>query len=317
MVASSGAIGGSSNEDGADFRASVAAWAVSLGLAGHSLSCLDFSPAIPVCVSFETDNSVDDIEIVLRDGARIFVQCKLSVHVGEADPTLRSVVAQWCKAVENSELSSERDRVLLAVKRSTAPVRALSVALIRAKSAIAGLPTSKEAEKLRIIGAHATALHFADKERLHRVALVTPFQSDLALEGITLMRGGVLARPETAEDAWKELKEIARELARNRLGLPILEWSHRLHKRGIQFRSDAGGTPAARAEATRQVLRRYRELLIDRATRMDLRGIGAPLPLFEHDPNKLDPHVAVGDRDSSGWPLMRAFQRFGRVLLLA
>lgn len=144
--------------------------------------------------------------------------------------------------------------------------------------------------------------------------MVTSFENDLALEAMTLMRGGVLAKPEDAEKAWRELKGLARELAKDRLGLICREWADRLNERGVQFESLAGGTPVAQAQATRQVLTSYRERLILCAATMDLRGLGAPLPSFEHDPRKLDPRVTEGN--SGPWPLKMAFQRLGRVLLL-
>lgn len=99
-----GAIGGAANEDGADFRASVAAWAVAFGLAGRSPPCIDLPSAIPISVSFETDKAVDDVEVVLKEGGRILIQCKLSVNITERDKELRSVVAQWCRALQNGDV---------------------------------------------------------------------------------------------------------------------------------------------------------------------------------------------------------------------
>ena len=75
------------------------------------------------------------------------------------------------------ELSSERDRVLLAVKRSTAPIRELSTALLRAKRTLAGAPTSKQAEMLRVIDIYAGSLKGSKRDRLHAVALVTSLRA--------------------------------------------------------------------------------------------------------------------------------------------
>jgi hypothetical protein len=286
-------------------------------LAGRALPCIDLPSAIPVSVSFEVDNSVDDIGIELKDGGRAFVQCKLSIHVGQADATLASVVAQWCKAVQAGEVTPDRDRVLLAVKRSTAPVRTLAQALTRAKSSLAGAPTRKEADALGILDTHATRLGFGDATSLRKVALVTSFPADIAMDAISVLGGGVLAKPEAADDAWKVLKEMARDLAKDRRGLTIREWADRLHRRGIECRADALGVPAGRAEAIRGVLHSYREGLSRRAKMMDLRGLGAALPPFEHDPKKLDPQVSEGGTtELIGWPLPRAFRRLGRILLL-
>src|SRR5262249_9169863 len=153
----------------------------------------------------------------------------------------------------------------LAVKRSTEPVRDLSDALLRAKSIIASAPTSREAKVLRIIDAHASNLGFMGFDRLHKVALVTAFPVDIGLEANSVLAGGVLQKPEAAEEVWRELKGIARELAKNRLGLTIREWYDRLSRRNIEFRSEAGGVTAAQLEATKRVLTSYRAALIAKA----------------------------------------------------
>jgi hypothetical protein len=311
-----GAIGGAANEDGADFRASVAAWAVAFGLAGRPLPCIDSPSAIPISVSFETDNSVDDIEVVLKDNGRVFIQSKLSVNISERDKELHSVISQWCNALRNDEVDPDKDRVLLAVKRSTNPIRALSAGLMRAKASIAGSPNSKEAAALRVVSAHCVKIGFTDEHRLWKVAEVHAFSAEISIEAVSVLAGGVIASPEMAEEAWRILKETARELARNRRGLTIREWADQLSRRNIEFACDAGGTPAAQIEATRLALRRYRDRLIERASKMDLRGLGAPLPVFDHSPQKVKPVVTEGDITDSGTPLASAFQRLGRILLL-
>ncbi|MGA2148908.1 MAG: hypothetical protein ABSH49_28530, partial [Bryobacteraceae bacterium] len=73
------------------------------------------------------------------------------------------------------------------------------------------------------------------------------------MDAISVLGGGVLAKPEAADDAWKVLKEMARDLAKDRRGLTIREWADRLHRRGIECRADALGVPAGRAEAIRGV----------------------------------------------------------------
>lgn len=73
-TASRGALGGAADKCGGDLRASIAAWAVSFGLAGRPLPIgeLPQDPtSVPVAVRLETDAPVDDIQIDLRDGGPV------------------------------------------------------------------------------------------------------------------------------------------------------------------------------------------------------------------------------------------------------
>ena len=83
-TAARGALGGAADEAGGDLRASVAAWAVSFGLAGRPLPLGELpqdQSSVPVAIRLETDALVDDIQIDLRNGGRVFIQVKSGVSV--------------------------------------------------------------------------------------------------------------------------------------------------------------------------------------------------------------------------------------------
>jgi hypothetical protein len=93
-----------------------------------------------------------------------------------------------------------------------------------------------------------------------------------------VLLGGVIAIPEVAEDAWTVLKEVDRELARDRQGPTIRDWADRLSRRNIQFACDADDTPAARIEATRRVLRTYRDSCVGNGTDRSIERLGHSSP---------------------------------------
>jgi hypothetical protein len=123
--ASRGALGGAAAELGGDLRASVAAWAVSFGLAGRPLPMVELpqdQSSVPVAVRLESDAPVDDIQVDLRGGGRVFVNVKSGVSVSESDPAFTSVLGQFSAAVKESQLAIGRDRLVLAVERQTGPL---------------------------------------------------------------------------------------------------------------------------------------------------------------------------------------------------
>src|SRR5688572_10790272 len=92
-IAARGALGGAADEAGADFRASIAAWAVAFSLAGRPLAVGDLAhdeSSLPVAVRLETDAPVDDIQVDLKGRGRVFIQAKSRVSFSAADPALAS-----------------------------------------------------------------------------------------------------------------------------------------------------------------------------------------------------------------------------------
>lgn len=77
QTAKRGALGGASNEAGANHRAGVAALLATYGLLGEPVPWLR-SEARPVLLRMEADLHVDDVVVELFDGARAFMQAKLT-----------------------------------------------------------------------------------------------------------------------------------------------------------------------------------------------------------------------------------------------
>lgn len=119
-----------------NLRASVAAWAVSFGLAGRPLPLGELpqdQSSVPIAARLESDAPVDDIQVDLRGGGRVFVQVKSGVSVSKSDPTFASVLGQFSTAVKELHLDTGRDRLVLAVARKTGPLDSLFLAWQRFK----------------------------------------------------------------------------------------------------------------------------------------------------------------------------------------
>ncbi len=168
-----GALGGAADEAGAELRASVAAWAVAYGLAGRPLplkSLPEDESAIPVAVRLETDFPVDDIQVDLKGGSRVFVQVKTRLSFGSRDPILRSVLGQFARASKVSSLDRHKDRLVLAVGRSTRELDSLFSALIRAKNSLGGRPSARERRALSVFDGLMPELDAAERAVVHAVA---------------------------------------------------------------------------------------------------------------------------------------------------
>ncbi len=272
-AASRGALGGAADELGGDLRASVAAWAVSFGLAGRPLPFGELpqdQSSVPAAVRLETDAPVDDIQVDLRGGGRVFIQVKSSVFVSKSDSTFASVLGQFSAAVKELHLDIGRDRLVLAVARKTGPLETLFHAWERSKTSLAGQPTGRERKVLALVEELTPTLSAPEHELLRKVACGFEFTKDSEITAQSVLASAVVA-PRDAVRAFRELKAISRDLAKYRLGLRIEEWAERLVRAKINLTCDPNGSDAARWEARRRAVRRYRADLIRRAITLDLR----------------------------------------------
>jgi NACHT domain len=319
-AASRSALGGAADELGGDLRASVAAWAVSFGLAGRPLPIGDLpqdQSSIPSAVSLETDAPVDDIQVDLRGGGRVFIQVKSSLSVSKSDSTFASVLGQFSAAVKELHLNIGRDRVVLAVARKTGPLETLFHAWQRSKTSVAGQPTRRERKVLALVEELTPTLSGPEHDLLREVACGVDFTTDSEITAQSVLASAVVA-PSDAVRAFRELKAISRDLAKYRLGLRIEEWAERLARGKINLTCDPNGSDAARWEARRRAVRRYRADLIRRAITLDLRSLGAAVAPIRH---RLDgfqvqeiERSSKSSRDESAFDVVA--RRRGRILLL-
>ena len=100
---------------------------------------------MPVAVRLKNDAPVDDIQIDLHGGGRVFVQVKVGLSVTISDPTFIAVLGQFSAAIKDLHLDAGRDRLVLAVTRKTKPLDSLFLAWRRSKTSLSGRVASASA----------------------------------------------------------------------------------------------------------------------------------------------------------------------------
>jgi hypothetical protein len=293
---------------------------VSFGLAGRPLPIGELAQddsSVPTAVRLETDAPVDDIQVDLRGGSRVFVQVKSSVVVSKSDSTFAAVLDQFAAAVKELRLDTARDRLVLAVARKTGPLDSLFLAWQRSKNSLAGQPTVREREALALVDELTPSLSAAEHKVLRKVSCGLVFTPDSEIAAQSVLASSVVA-PSDAARAFRELKTISRDLAQHRLGLRIEEWAERLAHSKIRLTCDPNGSEAARWEARRRAVRRYRADLVRRAITLDLRSLGAAVPPIRHRLGGFTVQEvnrsSKSSRDESALDVVA--RRRGRVLLL-
>src|SRR5262249_27979842 len=154
-------------------------------------------------------------------------------------------------------------------------------------------------------------------EVLRKVSCGLVFTPDSEIAAQSVLASAVVA-PSDAARAFRELKAISRDLAKHRLGLRIEEWAERLAHSKIRLQCDPNGPEAARWEARRRAVRRYRADLVRRAITLDLRPLGAAVPPIRHRLSDFRVQEvnasAKSSRDETALEVVA--RRRGRILLL-
>jgi hypothetical protein len=293
---------------------------VSFGLAGRPLPIGELpqdESSVPTAVRLETDAPVDDIQVDLRGGGRVFIQAKSSISVSKSDSIFASVLGQFSTAVKELDLDIGRDRLVLAVGRKTGPLETLFHAWQRSKTSLAGQPTGQQRKVLALVDELTPTLSERERDILRRVSCGVEFTTNSEIAAQSVLASAVVA-PSDAVRAFRELKAISRDLAKHRLGLRIEEWAERLAHSKIRLTCDPNGSEAARWEARRRAVRRYRADLVRRAITLDLRPLGASVAPIRHrlggfrvqEVNR----SSKSSRDESALEVVA--RRRGRILLL-
>jgi hypothetical protein len=250
-------VGGASNELGAHFRATVAAWVAAHGLVGRPLPpCIPpaSSTGIPWTIYLETTDELDDIRVVFTGGARLQIQAKHSVTLAPASIPMQAAIKQWTMALSNTALDISTTRLVLATANPSRSVRALGSALARMKEDHPGAFTGSENDAL---SGFKKMMNVTDEQfaTLSKVASIVDLLSVSSVAGIEhvsieLLDGRVVV-PGEGSRAWSVLVDHARELARRRAGDSIHGWIEVLRRRNVALVADAQASIAGRLEAER------------------------------------------------------------------
>ncbi len=321
---SRGAVSGSANEAGSEYRAGVAAWFVTMGLAGRDVEGLDLRPtyATPVIVTLEVDDPVDDIRVTLS-GARALLQAKRDLTLGSEH--LRETVEQWVKVFRGQPLNRDHDRLVLATESDSEGIVALRDALQRRRQTDPGAPTQIQRRALETLQDLLKDLGIADPDDMGlildvaavlRVEITEPNASHRSLSEAVLSER-VVTQDEGAR-AFNDLKAAARSAAIRRHGRVLREWLDALEDAGRTLRAAADGSPSARAAHRKRLVGAYRQRIAARGSEIDLRGLGVAIAPVRV-PGLADTWEVVAPaergRDTTR-DLGQALQRRGRLILL-
>jgi hypothetical protein len=316
----SGGAGGAANEAGAQFRARVAAWIVTHAIAGRRIEAVDLPEGLDVPSGLllpESDSAVDDLEVHLSGGARLYIQAKRSLSLSSAsDSEFAKAARQLARQASSDTFDSSSTRLAIVVGQSTGPLRSLQRILGRLHQRIAAAPTKDEAEALDSLVAHlgsptadqlksvmsATVVLILDldtPESPHREACIA------WLSYVTESGSG--------EAAWKQLELKAHNLAAQRFGIDLDGWLDALRRGGVRLRADRPGAPGSMREATLRAVERYRESLVAQGRRMSLRALYDGLPDLEITPDARKNVLARADSTDVG--LSWLVRRWTRLLL--
>ncbi|MCD4849693.1 hypothetical protein LN996_02585 [Arthrobacter sp. AK01] len=261
-----GAIGGAAGESGSNHRSIAAALIAACGLNGKSVPWLG-PDAWPERISLETDNEVDDIEVVLSDGNTIHIQAKNSCGLGKE---YKKSVAQWVAAEFNGTAAAV-DRFILLVATASGSLTKLGKALEhqRANTSLSSGENTAIEDAIRLLTEHhhlgkSTAQSLLGK--VHIVILDTSPQGQAVQLGSALLDSSVVA-PGSGNAAFAILESSFHDQSRQRAGSDIAGWRAVLRHAHIPVLADPMGALAARQQAQDDELAIFR---CDLAAQKDL-----------------------------------------------
>jgi hypothetical protein len=273
--ASRGALGGSGNEDGSEFRARVGALLATAIITGSRLSDLDSgeAPVRPRLISAEADSLVDDLKVTCEDGSQVFFQAKVNAGTGSTrDNPIDRAVRQFAAAIAAG--LGPPDHLVL-VTKPTGKLRRVKEVLARERLPEYGGRTAAEVTAMNEF--EAIALRYLDAGQLaelRRRLFIWEIGGAIAhLPLGSRLEAGVVPVGSGAAAA-DALSSTIRQLSRARGGLDGVGLVQRLLKADVPLRSDVEPSSAVAAGVA---LRDHRIRERRRGESLRLYGVGGDL----------------------------------------
>ncbi len=302
-----------------EFRRGVAAYGVTCGLAGVPLRGLEI-PDIDAhvdSVMLETDEAVDDLRIVFSSGWVADVQAKRTLRRGAA---FDAAVKQWVRA-GRAGVDPKQHRLVIASGELNGPMRALRDHLNRRRVGASSAASAVEANISKHLDDLLSGLGQQQRENVLNAAVIWEIPVEEvdhhgSREALALLgNAGISIAPGQTANAWKQLLSTAGQLARRRGGYSLAAWYAEIRSAGFVTNA-VRETPAGVLERRRAALERYAGRLIREAESLDLRIMGAQLPIIGL--READAQVAVkaraDDRVRHTDPLWAFLRRHRSVL---
>jgi hypothetical protein len=329
-AAEPGPIGGSSNEQGGEYRAHLGAYFVAHVLAREPLQDLGMEPAIPTSVAAEVDAAVDDLAVRFEGSdAVLFVQAKLHMASGLSQKSsfATEVVAQWMRAITGKNSVRLQDRLLLAANHAHHDLLTLGEALDRRRrlkqQPSAGKPSPGEARALDDLKKLTYGLTEAQRHLLLDVAFIWQKSAlktsyDPCLLAARMLEATVVAKG-YGMAAFNHISQEIHRLAVDRSVRVHADWISLIRASHIPLLEEEVRQKALSRSFREQSVQTYRNDLAARGSRLTLSALGAALsdvPL-ENPGDALRVEDIRGPRDDSRhMPLLIALRRLGRAIVV-
>lgn len=306
--------GGAATDGGVEYQRAVASYAIAYGIAGQPLRGFGApaNEALVESVSLETDNDIDDIKIEFQSGFASLIQARRTLRW---DKRFKEVVDQWVGQVL-SNFRPERDRLVVVCGELSGSLVALKRVLDRLKTEIPATLTQGEKSVLDNFDLMLSALTPAQRIAVHKCALIHVLRveelQDVNAREVQLLLSTLNPSKSSAE-SWHALNRVAGRTTRLRGGYSVEGWLAELRHEGVSFDSE-GDTRAALFVRRNEAVQAYFDYLRDRASHIDLRGLGALFPRIPIEDVDAEVRVVLDQKDTDA-DLVWAFLRRGRMIL--
>lgn len=301
-----GSTGGSSNEQGSRHRSGAAAFLAVHGMVGQAVE--GRPGAVPSRVYLEASEYVDDIVVQMSDDTKWYLQCKRKAGV---DAPLRKTLAQWCK-----QPYMPGDRLGLVSREFRGALREIQPAIDQLNDEHAPPLSKSQLRDLGIVKSELRTAGCEDPDTLIRDALFLHLETEFAPDPHRQVARALLCTivpPDKADSAFRALESLMQESAAAKRWTDMTDWLAALEGAHIEVSSDISGVPAAAAEAKRQAINAYREILARPLDLLTLSTLAPRLGEVRVDGLLEDWEVRWGDRKSAD--LLRVARRNVRFIL--
>ncbi|WP_448710846.1 NACHT domain-containing protein [Microbacterium profundi] len=254
--------------------------------------------AVPRRIYLEASEDVDDIVVEMSNGSTWYLQCKRSAGV---DAALRAAIGQWSR-----QAYQPGDRLGLVARELRGHLRQIQMTIDQVNDDHAAPLNKGQRQSLDALSRELSSGEIADPDATMRNLLFLQLATEAATDAHTQVACALLGSivpPDRADAAFRALRTMMQEAAANRRWTDMADWLRAIVAAGIDVVADIEGAPAAAAEAKRQAIRAYRELVSRARDVLSLSGL---------NPSLGEVHV---DDLLKGWTVRTADHRVSEDLL--
>ena len=263
-----GNTGGAANELGSLHRSGAAAFLAVHGMLGRAIE--GRPGAIPARISLEASESVDDIVVEMVDGSTWYLQCKRSAGI---DGALRSALAQWCQ-----QDYRPGDRLGLVAREFRGDLRRIQEVVDQLNDEHGAPLNTGQLKTLATLKHELDVAGCANTDEIVHDALFVQCATESPVDSQQQLACALLGQIVAADQTdltFRALRSWMQESAANRRWTDMADWLAVVNDAGVEVVAEISGAPVAAAEAKRQAVHVYREVI---SRRRDLLSLSTLAP---------------------------------------